>query len=282
MSMSLSGDTIAHLPAVEAELNYLAPIAEKPRSYAYDPPSGTPRSNILPDPHLAAIRSARPIARQVSLDEQGFAIVSHHSAVGDFFDGEEVRRVYYAEAEAALKQATGADRVVIFDHTTRRHIPGAEDRRGGLRQPATRVHVDQTVTSGPQRVCDVVPEEAEKLLRGRVQIINLWRPIKGPVEDAPIALCDAQSVGAADLVATDLVYRDRTGEIYSVVHNPAHRWYYVPKMNVDEALLIKCYDSKTDGRARFTPHTAFADPTTPPGAPGRESIEIRSLVFHDA
>jgi hypothetical protein len=142
------------------------------------------------------------------------------------------------------------------------------------------VHVDHTEKSGPQRVRELLPEEAEDLLAGRVQIINLWRPIRGPVQDAPLAVCDALSVRSSHLVASDLVYPSRVGETYSVVFDPAHRWFYVPEMRPDEALLLKCYDSKTDGRARFAPHSAFADPRAPSNPTPRESIEMRALVFH--
>src|SRR5262249_8475841 len=160
----------------------------------------------------------------------------------------------------------------IFDHTVRRRIPGAEDRRAGPRQPVARVHVDHTEKSGPQRVRDLLPEEADDLLRGRVQIINLWRPIRGPVRDAPLAVCNALSVKPKDLVASDLVYPNRVGETYSVLFDPAHRWFYVPEMQPDEALLLKCYDSETDGHARFAPHSAFIDPNAPANVAPRESI----------
>jgi hypothetical protein len=129
-------------------------------------------------------------------------------------------------------------------------------------------------------VRDWLPEEAEQLLQGRVQIINLWRPIRGPLHDAPLAVCDAQTVSPDDLVPSDLIYPHRVGETYGVKYNPAHRWFYIPEMRTDEVLLLKCYDSELDGRARFLPHTAFVDPTTPPDAPPRESIELRTLVFH--
>jgi hypothetical protein len=131
-------------------------------------------------------------------------------------------------------------------------------------------------------VRDLMGEEAEELLKGRVQVINMWRPIRGPLRDAPLAVCDSRTVAPDDLVPSDLVYRDRTGETYSVRYNAAHRWFYVPEMQPDEALLLKCFDSKTDGRARFAPHTAFEDPTAPADVLPRESIEIRTLVFHEA
>jgi hypothetical protein len=279
-TVSVNRDESDRLPTVKAELNYLAPTTGMPRTYAYDPPAGEPRTTAVPEPHTLPIHDARSIAASVALDRQGFELLEQRSRVRDFYDDEELRRTYYPEVEDALKEATGADRVVIFDHTVRRRVPGAEDRRGGLRQPVARVHVDHTVKSGPQRVRDLLPDEAEELLRGRVQVINLWRPIRGPLRDAPLAVCDAGTVEFKDLVAADLVYPDRTGETYSVAYNPNHRWYYVPEMRTDEALLLKCYDSKTDGRARFLPHSAFIDPTTPPDAPPRESIEVRTLVFH--
>jgi hypothetical protein len=263
-------------------LNYLTPTGERPRTYTYGPPPGEPQTTAVQESHIVPIHDARPITRDVSLDDEGFALIEQKSAVRDFYDDDEVRRVYYPEAEAALKELTGATRVFVFDHTVRRRVPGAEDRRAASRQPVPRVHVDHTEKSGPQRVRDLLPDEADELLRGRVQIINLWRPIRGPLRDAPLAVCDAGTVSPEDLVASDLIYPERTGETYSVTYNPAHRWFYVPEMRADEALLLKCYDSETDGRARFAPHTAFTDPTTPADAAPRESIELRTLVFHPA
>ena len=278
--MSLQPLNIDALAAVEAMLNYLTPMTERPVNYAASPPPGVPRSNTRREPRRLPIHDLRPVASAASLDEDGFAAVRRGSAVRDFGDEDAIRRIYYPEAEALVKDVTGADRVFIFDHVLRRHIPGTEDYRDGVRQPARRVHVDHTARSAPQRVRDLLPDDAEALLRGRVQIVNVWRPLRGPVEDAPLAVCHAPSVALADLVASDLVYPHRTGETYSVTWNPAHRWYYLRGMQTDEALLLKCYDSKTDGRARFTPHTAFDDPTAPADAPPRESIELRTLVFH--
>jgi hypothetical protein len=271
------------LPRVEAELHYLAATAERPRNYTFEPPPGIPRSNATHTAHRVPILSARPIASDISLDREGFAVLRHASAVRDFYDEDELRRVYYGEAERLIAETTGASRVFVFDHTLRRRVPGVDDRAPGApRQPATRVHVDHTARSGPQRVRDFFGHDADHLLRGRLQVINLWRPIRGPLRDAPLAVCDASTVAAGDLVASDLVYRDRVGETYGVTYNPEHRWFYVPDMQPDEALLLKCYDSSTDGRARFAPHTAFDDPTALADRLPRESIELRTLVFHQA
>jgi hypothetical protein len=271
-----------HPAAIEAELNYLGPVEGRPFTYTYPPPAGQPRSNITAEPHRVAIRDLRPIAGQVSLDREGFAVANGPSALRDFGDEAAIRAIYYPESARILQAATGAARVHIFDHTIRRQVPGAEDRSGAARQPVARVRVDHTEQSGPQRVRDLLPEEAEALLRGRVQIVNLWRPIAGPVRDMPLAVCDTTTVAPGDLVASDLIYPDRRGETYQVRFNAAHRWYWLPEMTVEEALLLKVYDSARDGTARFSPHTAFADPGAPPDAPPRQSIEIRALLFHPA
>jgi hypothetical protein len=281
--MSLHSATVDVLPWVKAELHYLAPTSERPRTYTYDPPAGVPRSTATNEPHTVQISDMRPILPEISLDRHGFDLVQHRSAVRDFYNKQEVKSVYYPEAEQLLKDMTGADRVFVFDTTVRRRVPGAEDRRAGQpRQPVPRVHVDHTEKSGPQRVRDLLPDEAVQLLRGRVQIVNLWRPIRGPLLDMPLAVADAQSVRPEQLVPSDLVYQNRVGETYSVTYDAGHRWYYAPSMETDEVLLLKCYDSRIDARARFAPHTAFIDPTTPAGAPPRASIELRALVFHAA
>lgn len=269
--------TLAH---VDGTLNYIAPMAERPRTLAYAPEPGVPPSNIVSEPHTVPIHDLRPVAGDVTLDRQGFALVTAPTEVQDFGNDDEIRDVYYQEAERLLKQATGASRVYVFDHTVRRRAQGAVDRAPGApRQPVARVHVDHTDTSAPRRIRDFLGDDAEDLLRGRAQVINIWRPIRGPLEDAPLAVCDAGSVAPADLIPSDLVYRDRVGETYSVRFNPEHRWFYVPRMQRDEVLLLKCYDSATDGRSRFSPHSAFEDPTAPAARLPRESIELRAFVF---
>jgi hypothetical protein len=281
IKMGLHQTKIESLPFVTAELNYLAPTQGKPRTYAFDPPPGEPKSTALPESHQVPVFDARRIADSVSLDREGFALVRHPTSITNFDDDNEIRKVYYPAVESFLRASLKADRVLIFDHTVRKRVEGSADLRGaGPRQPATRVHVDQTDLSGRNRVREHLPDEADELLKGRVQVINLWRPIRGPLLDSPLAMCDAQTLASGDLIASDLIYPDRNGETYSVKFNAGHRWLYFPKMSADEALLLKCYDSATDGRARFAPHTAFVDPTTPANAPPRESIEVRTLVFH--
>jgi hypothetical protein len=276
-------DNVSSLPKVTGELVYLKKTPEKPHIYTFDPPDGAPKSNIVNEAHTVPIFDMRPIADGLTLDVQGFALVTAPTAVTDFYNEVQVRATYYREAEDLVKQVTGANRVVVFDQTIRRRSHGVEDRTPGVpRQPVTRAHGDYTDHSGPQRVRDLMGAEADDLLTRRFAIVNVWRPIRGPLFDAPLAVCDATSLAPGDLVPQDLIYRDRTGEIYGLAYNPAHRWYYAPAMQADEALLLKCFDSKTDGRARFMPHTSFADPNAPSDMLPRESIELRTLVFFDA
>lgn len=222
--MPLDGNTIEQLPKVEGEVFYLVKMAEKPHSYSYNPPPGVPRTNMVLEGRRLPMHDMRPVADTLSLDREGFALLTSPTAVRDFYDEAELRRVYYPEAERAVREATGAARVVVFDHTIRRRAWDDADRAPNLsRLPVTRIHGDYTEISGPQRVRDIMGEEADELLTHRFAIVNLWRPIRGPLRDAPLALCDAATLSDGDLVAHDLIYDDRVGEIYALTHNPAHR-----------------------------------------------------------
>jgi hypothetical protein len=264
---------------VVADLNYIAESSDKPVYYAYEPPAGTPRSTGKFIAHTVPIRDARQVASVLSLDIQGFRLINHETAVEDFYDQEEVKSVYYPEVERLLKEATGAEKVVIFDHQVR-NIALAKRGEKNAREYGKAVHNDYTAKSGPRRVRDHLPaEEAEQRLKHRFAEINVWRPIRGPIESTPLALCDARSINPRDFVPSDLVYRDKVGETYRFLHNPNHRWFYFPRLEKNEVILLKCYDSKEDGRARFTAHSAFEDPTSAADAAPRESIEVRALVF---
>jgi hypothetical protein len=278
MSNFPASDSRERPHSVEATLNFLGEMNEPPASYAYDPPPGQPQTNMRISRERVTIHDAREIESRLSLDREGFEIMHRPTALTDFFDDAEVTRVYYPECEQLVKDATGAVRVLAFDHIVR----SATRQRAGaktIKVPAKGVHNDYTAASGPQRVRDLLPNEAEALLQNRVAIINVWRPVNRPVEESPLAVCDATSIAPADLVSHARIYPNRRGEIQAVRHSAGQRWYYFPRMRPDEAMLLKCYDSAEDGRARFTAHTAFDDPTSPPGAPARESIEVRTLVF---
>ncbi|OCK73018.1 hypothetical protein K432DRAFT_438422 [Lepidopterella palustris CBS 459.81] len=214
-----------------------------------------------------------------TLDSHGFQIYRHASKEKDFLDDEKIKAEYYPETEQLLKDATGASRIFIFDHTIRRQTSDVRTEQTQLRGPVRRVHIDQSYNASRNRVSYHLPEEADNLLQRRFQIVNVWRPIKTIYKD-PLAIADAYSVPDSDLVGAALIYPNRKGETYAVKANPQHRWYFKYAQRSDEVTLIKCFDSLEDGRARRVPHTAFVDSSEEDKEP-RESIEVRALVFYD-
>ena len=247
---------------MQADLNYSVRTGEKPvaASATLGGPIEVRQGQLAAD--TVTIHDGRAAHKPFSLDREGFQLFPHPTAVVDFFDEDELRRVYYPEVERLVKDACGADRVVVFDHTLRSGDEADRQRRR-LREPVQIVHNDYTEWSGPQRVRDLLPaNEAAELLRHRFAVIQLWRPVRAPIGRDPLAICDAQSMTAADLIPTERRHPNRVGEIYHIAHNPRHRWYYFPQMRRDEVLIFKCYDAAIDGRARFTAHGAFRDPNT--------------------
>ena len=269
------------LSQIQAPLKFIKPQDEKPVFHSSALTGGKQKMFFDTEDHTVAIADMREVADTLSIDREGFELTNHESAVEDFYDDDAIERVYYPEIQALLRRELGATNVVIFDATRRSDGGEGAKNPDGLRGPASRVHVDYTVKSGPQRVRDVLgDEEVDRLTKAGARIVqvNVWRPIRGPVERSPLALADASSVQPEELVATDQIFPDRVGEIYNVAHAPTQRWYFAPRMTPDEVLLIKGWDSLDDGRARFTPHGAFPLPEMREDAPARESIEIRTYV----
>jgi hypothetical protein len=228
-----------------------------------------------------SVHDGRRDKSSASLDVEGFKLVSQETAVDDFYDDVQVESTYHEEVKALLKDVTGAARIEIFDDT-RRSSSLEQQRDKNIREPAGIVHNDYTAASGIKRLRDHLkddPGEAEKLLQRRFAIVNVWRSIAGPVVNHLVALCDAATVRPEDLVSVERRADERIGEIQVALHDSEQRWYCFPEMQMDEALLIKTFDSEIDGRARFTLHTSFEDPHAPADAPPRESIETRCLLF---
>lgn len=266
---------------VDTVLNYFKPNEDgSPPAPAY---VGDPKTYDRPfDPRPVRVKDLTGRENKFTLDKNGFQIYKHISNEKDFLDEEKIKDTYYKETEQLLKDATGASKIFIFDHTIRRPDPNAPVTPNGtqLRGPVQRVHIDQSYSASLNRVRFHLPEEADELLKGRVEIINVWRPIKRILRD-PLALAEADSVSEDDLVPIGLIYPNRKGETLSVKHSNNHRWWFKYGITPGEVILIKCFDSKTDGRARRVPHTAFVDPSATGDLPARESIEIRALVFHE-
>ena len=274
------------LPAVAAPLTYLAPGDGPVQVRVYPPASGLATVRPASVQHLMSIRDARPIADRLRLDEHGFELHSRPTAFAHFYDEAAVRERYYPEVQALMQEITGALAVVAFDHNVRSAARAARGEQG-VRVPVDQVHNDYTEQSGPKRRREILDAAGRADLADRhFAFVNLWRPIVGQVLDNPLTVCDARSVSPEDLVATeiqhfgedDLTVPRHTGQIQSVRHNPEHRWFYVSEMRPEEFLLLKCYDSRADGRARFMPHTGFRNPACPSEFVPRESIEARTLV----
>ncbi|KAG2125697.1 hypothetical protein DEU56DRAFT_862757 [Suillus clintonianus] len=266
---------------VQTTLNFYKPINDElPYNYVEEPPVGVLRTNIGQDVQQVVVHDIRGKEDTVGLDKTGFQFVTHKSVEKDFVDEEAIQTKYYAEVEDILKKHTGAKRVVIFDHTLRRNPVDGVIRANDARGPVERVHVDQTYAAAIGRVYRHLGDDAERLLKGRVRIINVWRPIANPVAHKPLAVANYRTLGREDLVSTRHIYPNSEGSTFSVRYNPTQRWYFLANQTPDEVTLIKCYDSDED-KARLTPHSAFLDVTSPKDAPNRQSIEVRALVFEN-
>jgi len=267
-------------------LNYLHVTSSRPVIYAHAPAPGVPWENSTYDAHAVRIEDIRGRATPPHIDREGFELWHAPSSTRDFLDDEEIRARYYREVAELALAATGASRAHVFDHLVRRREPNRPELGFGRRirdGPVAangRIHNDYTDDSGQRRLALVITDPQELLAVRRHAIVNIWRPTRHPILDTPLALCDAGSVDAAELVAGDVRYANRSGEIYLLRHSPRHRWSFASGLAPYEALVFKQYDSRTDGVARFTPHAAFDQPV-PPTTPLRESIEARVLVVYE-
>ncbi len=261
-----------------AEIPYTVDTGEKIVNETFGPNNIRRRKTGAQELKRMTVRNGRLFRNKLSLEDQGFVLVEHKTKVRDFFDAAELESVYYPEIEQLIKEQSGASRAVIFDHTLR---SGDETEREAklIREPVLSAHNDYTEWSGPNRVREILPDEAEALLAYRFAIIQVWRAINQPIRSNPLALAEARSVAMNDMIVAERRYPHRVGQTYRLKYGRGHRWVYFPEMQRDEAVVFKVYDSERDGRARFTPHTSFQDPTSPPSAPPRQSIEVRAFAF---
>lgn len=268
---------------VRVRLNYSVDTGEPPVDTVGAPGENRgERVGVVFDPRDVTIHDGRPLVAGFDLDREGVVLVEHRTAVRNFYDDAEVVSVYYPEVSAIVKAATGADKVVVFDHTIRIDDEAKQAARK-VRAPVQNMHNDFAEISATRRVRDLLPPgEAEARLKKRYGSINVWRSIAGPVQTRPLVVCDARSIDDdSDWIALERHYPDRVGVTLNLRYNPDHRWYYFPGHDEDEAVMFKNYDSRTDGTARFTAHGSFRHPDTGPDATPRESIEIRTLTFWD-
>ena len=265
---------------VHAEIEFLQPTTDRAYTYGYTPSDHETPSTAAFTTHRVVIRNARTAPRQLSLREHGATLIEHRSSVRDFYDDDQVIGGYYSESAALIKAATGADRVVVFDHNVRRGL-SLTLRNDRYRQgrPVLHAHTDFTEASAVRRLRDHLGAEAVDLQSQRMMQVNLWRPIRAPLRDFPLAICDASSISPHQLVVVDLIYPDRRGEIYYLAYDSAQRWYYAPDMELHEAWLFVNYDSATSGTARFAAHSAFNETSRGVDVHPRESIEVRAFAL---
>ncbi|KAI9659223.1 MAG: hypothetical protein M1831_003805 [Alyxoria varia] len=245
-----------------------------PFNYVEKPPEGQPQNNFGAFDSDTSIHDVRGRESSFGLEKQAFATLQGypHNPEIDWEDDDNIKQTYYPEVERILlDNVPGSNRVLLFDHTIRRADPNAS------RGPVNRAHIDQTTKSATERVRYHLPDEAEELLKHRFRLINVWRPLNGPVESHPLAFADSSTVHDDDMVPIAHIYPNRTGETASIRQNDAMQWYYWSGTQNDERILLQCFDSGRPNNR--VPHTAFTDPRTAENATPRESIEVRALVF---
>lgn len=275
--MKASDQTV---PTVAGRINYVGEMSARPRYYAVD----HARDNLVLDPRTVQIADARRAPTPPTLEAEGFRLVPHVSAVRDFRDAEEVKRVHPGEIERLLVQLTGAARVVVTGSGVLRF--GESSKEAGTlvnSLPARFVHIDVSDPTALQfAVRSAGGEEPLRAWR-RYAHYNVWRVFSPPPQDVPLAVCDARSVAPADLTAADAVF-DAPGqpewsfEGLVVHYSRTHRWSYFSGMTRDEALVFKTWDSDPR-QPHSVPHTAFDDPTCPAGVEPRASIEMRAVAY---
>jgi hypothetical protein len=241
-----------------------------------------PQTNYRP----MSIKNARHLIKSPSIDHEGFSFMKHESSVTDFYDSNQITGLYYPEVISLLKSQLHAKDVIIFDYNQRSKVR-AKAGQSEVRTPVAAAHVDYTKASGPKRSREIL-ENAQKhhYQNNRLALVNVWRPIIGPAQDFPLAMCSSTSVDDQDLVKTDIHHFSESnlkiprhsGQIYSLKHNQQHEWYYYPDMQTDEVLLLRNWDSDKSSSHGYTPHTGFKNSLAPTNTIPRESIEVRTLV----
>ena len=263
---------------IKATVKYLSFHEKNPVFYIGVPQSEQTKKPPSFEKATVHIHNARQNFTSFSLEENGFEFKVQDLPDIDFLDKNTVIEKYYKASEDIVADNTGALRVIAFDHNIRDYELASTDIE--VDNPVRFVHNDYTEGSAPQRVIDILGPESERWLKKRYSFINVWRPLRGPVLDFPLGFIDSKSLSSADFVESELRYRDRVGHIYSLVNNPAHRWYFLEQMMPEEILLLKCYDSETRAKTRYTGHASFKHPYFSEDHLPRRSIETRTIAFY--
>ena len=281
MQITAEKPSASNTESIRAKFNYVVDNGVPPVRYIDWPEMAHNAVEPVYQQHEMSVRNGRPLRDTFHIDTHGFVFVDHFTQVKDFTDEAQRTNVYDLEVQALIKKHSGAVDVHVFDHTLR--VSDAQLQQALNARPTVKgVHNDYTEASAPRRLRDIVGEaEAERRLKKRYAIIQVWRPIRGKVLIDPLGICDGRSIPQKGFIRVERRYKDRTGEVYHIAHNPAHEWFHFPQMERHEALVFKVFDSDASKPSRFTAHSAFDDPTTPANAPSRESIETRTFAFWD-
>jgi hypothetical protein len=281
MQLTAEKPSISSTDNIRAKFNYVVDNGVPPVRYIDWPEMAHNAVEPQYQQHDMAVRNGRPLRDTFNLDTHGFVFVDHHTQVKDFTDEAQRKNVYDLEVQALIKKHSGAVDVVVFDHTLR--VSDAQMQQSMNARPTVKgVHNDYTEASAPRRLREIIGNtEAERRFKKRWAIIQVWRPIRGTVMIDPLGICDGRSIPRKGFILVERRYKDRTGEVYHIAHNPSHEWFHFPQMARNEALVFKVFDSDANKPSRFTAHSAFDDPATPADAPPRESIETRAFAFFD-
>ncbi|HUI60820.1 MAG TPA: CmcJ/NvfI family oxidoreductase [Steroidobacteraceae bacterium] len=265
--------------SVEGRINYTGAMSERPRYYAND----HSRDVLHLEERLVNIEDARARQDPPSLEREGFALFGHRSVVQDFRDSAAVARIHPAEIEELILKLSGAARAVVSSPGVLRFSErSADSGRLNNSRPARFIHIDVSDPTARMFADRSRPSEVNRPPR-RFAHYNVWRVLSPPPQDVPLAVCDARSLAPQDLVAADAIFDVQGQPEWSfeglvVRFNPAHRWSYFPNMHRDEVIVFKTNDSDP-AHPHHVPHTAFDDPTCPPGAVPRASIEMRAVAY---
>jgi hypothetical protein len=266
---------------IKAKFNYVVGSDRPAIRYIDWPEMAHQAVEPVYEQHEMVVRNGRTVRHGFDLETHGFVFVDHATQVADFTSEAERKAVYDLEVQALIRKHSGAADVMVFDHTLR--VSDEQMQRSMAARPTVKgVHNDYTEASAPRRVRDFLGDaEAERRFKRRWAIIQVWRPIRGDVQMDPLGICDGRSIPREGFIRVERRYKDRTGEVYHIAHNPAHVWFWFPRMTRNEALVFKVFDSDESKPSRFTAHSAFDDPSAPAHAPSRESIETRCFAFFD-
>jgi hypothetical protein len=258
-----------------AMIAYSGRSVPRPRYYAND------HSRDVLDVTLMAMGVTDARALTPTLDDAGFTLVAHRSAVHDFTDRAAVEAIHRPEIVALVQQLSGADLVLVTSPGILRFSERAP-QSGMLdnSRPARFAHVDVSDATAALFAQRAVPPGRTLT---RFVHYNIWRALSAPPQDVPLAVADARSIEPADLIAADAVF-DSPGkpewsfEGLLLAYAAAHRWHWFPDMQRDEALIFKTHDSDRS-RAHCVPHVAFDHEACPAHAAPRVSIEMRALAL---